>query len=323
MDHADDGGDDDVFIYMGGDQEVPRDVTRIRVHKSVKIITASAFRYCYYLVSMELHDGVEIIEQQAFYNCTVLRGIKLPGVRVIEMYAFANCTALVDVEFGDKLEIIRRNAFYYDCISLANIEIAKVRVIEFAAFNGCDQLTDAKLSKDIEEIGERSFSRCRRLRRIAMPLRANIIGGEYVFSNCINLSQIEIIGGIHKTISSLLLDSWRNEINNEIDRINQDLPNTPANEKTSLIGQWTRSVLQRIEHYKAEHYALVKEFTTLLELALWKAKIDESQDERSLGSGHQPAKKPKIDTKASRQEQRITSGANVVIKNMLPFLKLE
>ncbi len=37
-DHADDG-DDDVFVYMGGRQEVPRDVTHIRVHKSVKNIT--------------------------------------------------------------------------------------------------------------------------------------------------------------------------------------------------------------------------------------------------------------------------------------------
>jgi hypothetical protein len=81
-------------------------------------------------------------------------------------------------------------------------------------------------------------------------------------------------------------------------------------------------VIRRIEHYKSEHYVLLKEFTTLLELALWKAKIDESQDERTLGSD-QSAKKPKLDMKAVRQEARVTSGANIVIKNVLPFLKLE
>ncbi len=81
-------------------------------------------------------------------------------------------------------------------------------------------------------------------------------------------------------------------------------------------------VLERFEHFKSEHRALLKELTTLLELALWKAKLDESQDERSLGSD-QPAKKVKIDMKAVRQEQRITSGANAVIKNVLHFLKLE
>ena len=81
-------------------------------------------------------------------------------------------------------------------------------------------------------------------------------------------------------------------------------------------------VIHRIEHYKSEHYALLKKFTTLLELALWKAKLDESQYERSLGRD-QSAKKAKIDMNAARQEKRITSGASIVIKNVLPFLKLE
>ena len=108
----------------------------------------------------------------------------------------------------------------------------------------------------------------------------------------------------------------------EIDRINQVLPNTGLFDKTEKIHQWMRSVLQRITHYKSEHYILLKDFTTLLELALWKVKLDESQDERSLGMD-QPTKKAKIDVKATRQEQSITSGASIVIKNVLPFLKLE
>ena len=33
-----------VFVYMGGDQEVPRNVTHVRIHKSVKIITREAFQ---------------------------------------------------------------------------------------------------------------------------------------------------------------------------------------------------------------------------------------------------------------------------------------
>ena len=86
--------------------------------------------------------------------------------------------------------------------------------------------------------------------------------------------------------------------------------------------QWMERVIRRIEYYKIKHGALLKEFTTLLELALWKAKLDESREMRSLRSDR-PAKKAKIDIKASRQEQRITSGANIVIKNVLPFLKLE
>src|SRR6056300_1331445 len=106
MDHADDEDDDNVFVYMGGDQEVPEEVTHVRIHKSVKIIRMRAFHNCRNLVSIEMHNGVEIIEEEVFECCSSLRGIKLPGVRVIEEYAFAACTSLADIEFGDKLERI-------------------------------------------------------------------------------------------------------------------------------------------------------------------------------------------------------------------------
>ncbi len=142
---------------------------------------------------------------------------------------------------------------------------------------------------------------------------------------CLDLSQVDLVAGIHKTISSLLLDSWRNDMNDNIDRINRDLPNTHHSNKTVAIHQWMERVLERFEHFKSEHYALLKEFTTLLELALWKAKLDEEFGEalRKKDNESKTTKKPKIDMKAARQEQRITSGASVVIKNVLPFLKLE
>ncbi len=44
--------------------------------------------------------------------------------------------------------------------------------------------------------------------------------------------------------------------------------------------------------------------------------------EKSLGV-KPPAKKSKIDVATDRQEKRITSGASIVIKNVLPFLSLE
>ncbi len=317
-DHADDGND--VFVYMGGNQRVPRNVRYVRIHESVKIIPRSAFRSRQNLVSIEMHDGVEIIEERAFCECPSLRNIKLTGVRVIEEQAFWGCRALTDVEFGNKLETIGGRAFVRT--DLRTIKIPKVRNIEHYAFYGCGQLTEVKLPEGLEGIGDWAFTECPRLRRIAFPLKDNLLGHD-VFFDCGNLSQVDLVEGTHKTISSLLHNSWRNEMKDEIDRINQDLPYAGGYGKTRAIREWMRSVLQRITHYKLEHYTLLKEFTTLLELALWKAKLDESQeDERSLGMD-QPAKKAKIDLKAARQEKRITSGANIVIKNVLPFLKLE
>jgi hypothetical protein len=303
MDHADDEDDDDVFIYMGGDQQVPRDVTHVRVHKSVKIISAMVFHTCEQLVSIEMHDGVEIIEREAFFGCRSLKEIKLPGVRVIEYGAFYDCTALEDVEFGDKLESIRGNAFL-GCRSIRNIKILKVRNIGYGTFAGCDKLTDVELSEDLGRIDDYAFVRCPRLRRVAMPLKGNIFYGGNVFTKCDDLSQVDLVGGIHKTISSLLLDSWRNEMKDEIGSINRDLPNTP-NGKTASMRRWMETVIQRMDHYKREHYALLKNNMTQLELALWKANL------------------PNVDAAVSRQEARVTCGANIIIPHVLSFLNDE
>ena len=100
-------------------------------------------------------------------------------------------------------------------------------------------------------------------------------------------------------------------MNAEIDRINSDLEDTPANEKTRSIEQWIESILERFNHHKTEHKASVKEAMTLLELALWKAKLLDENEEGHIN-----------DEAARRNVRRITSGASDVINNVLPFLAL-
>ena len=106
----------------------------------------------------------------------------------------------------------------------------------------------------------------------------------------------------------------------EIIRINQVLPNTHAEEKTEEIRQWMESFIDKMDHYKAEHYRYVKEGITLLELALWKAKLlDETEDT----AVERQREKAKVDSESVRKEKRIRCGADIVIKNVLPFLQLE
>ncbi len=89
---ADGGGNNNnVFVYMGGDQVVPPRVTHAIVDPSVDTITRRAFYNCRHLVSIEMHDDVKIIEEGALHGCESLRSIKLPGVRVIETDAFHAC----------------------------------------------------------------------------------------------------------------------------------------------------------------------------------------------------------------------------------------
>jgi hypothetical protein len=176
--------------------------------------------------------------------------------------------------------------------------------------------------QDLERIEQNIFWGSA-LRRIAIPLKDNLILDEYAFNHCRNLSRVDtFVGGIHKTISSLHMERWRNDMEEEIDRINQTLPNRYSIDKAAAIRQWIARVLGRIEHYKSEHKMLVKEAMALLELALWKAKLL-NETEGGKSNADELTKKAQIVTKAARKEHRVTCGANIVIKNVLPFLALK
>jgi len=141
------------------------------------------------------------------------------------------------------------------------------------------------------------------------------------FDGCNELATVDIAGGgeINKTISHLSLERWRKEMNQEINRINQILPTSHINDKATMIQEWTQSVLRLMEQYKAEHNNLLKEATTLLELALWKVNLEKIDGGELLET---KAKKAKIDCESARQGKRVTSGVDIIIKNVLPFLAL-
>ena len=248
-------------------------------------------------------------------------------MREIGFEAFLSCSALSDLEFGDKLETIGQGAFQY-CESLRSIKMPSVRTVQAWAFKLCVQLTDIEFGIDLERIGCHSFYSCRSLQRIAIPLKENLFTFDSAqrrytqFENCKNLTTVDIVGAeeINNTVSSLLLERWKDEMNEVIGRINRELPGALADEKSNAIQQWIRSVINGVEHYKAEHNRLLKEHMTQLELAVWKAKLDE-RNENSTQKVQ--AKRAKIDEESAREEDRIVSGADIIIKNVLPFLKLQ
>lgn len=281
-----------VYIYLGGrvPEHLRQRITHARVDASVKVIPDYAFNDCIYMLEVETHDGINKVKTGAFNRCRSLRGVHLPGVRVIEAYAFGHCYNLTFAEFGDKLERIDSHAFYC-CQSLRRIAMP-LKYIVFPMVRAYDLFLDAFSNRQLQ------------------------------FEGCNNLETVNLVGsGIHKTIASLYMDRWRDELKEEVNRFNRVLCNTAHSEKTATIHQWIESVLQRIEHYKTQHIMLLKEATTLLELALWKAKLlDKEKSEEDYLKEN--TKKSKIDHESVRQEPRIISGASIVITNVMPFLKL-
>eukprot|EP00985_Skeletonema_marinoi_P018165 scaffold10072_cov112-Skeletonema_marinoi.AAC.6 len=319
---ADPFDDSDVFVYTGGrvPQHLRRTITRARIDTSIEEIHAGAFMNCYKLRNIEMHRGIRNIGKRAFMRCNSLMEIQLQGVRIIDMEAFKLCDDLMDIKFGDELETIGKLAFHM-CGSLRRVTLHAVSTIELCAFTNCDQLRSVMLPVEgLVTIQGRAFAECPSLRRIAIPLNENMLAGT-VFDDCDGLAKVAPVGGIDKTISSLHLKSWKKEMKREIKRINRALPTLNSEGiQTDGIQQWIESVRRRIEHYKAEHYMLVREAMTLLELALWKAELEANEGEDSQRG---KAKKVKMDMEAVRRELRVTSRADIVVKNVLPFLKLE
>jgi hypothetical protein len=92
-----------------------------------------------------------------------------------------------------------------------------VKTIGEWAFDRCHQLIELDLPADLDTVGQGAFDDCPSLRRITMPLKDNMISAN-VFDGCTNLTTLNLVGGIHKVIASLHMESWRNEMREEINR---------------------------------------------------------------------------------------------------------
>jgi len=317
-------GDRVFFVYRGG--QAPDHVTHVRIDKSVEVIDDHAFDDCEDLVHVETHDGIRKVGWSAFLGCNRLKSIDLRSVLEICIMAFDGCENLTDVKFGDKLETIGKFAFE-ECTSLERLKLPSRITIETMAFHSCKALASIEFSERLDTIQPLAFRYCERLRHIAIPLKRDLLPfdpewqGYNQFKGCDQLTTVHLVGGAHnKTVASLHMECWRTEMIAEINLINQVLPNTPADEKTEPIKQWVDSVIDKMDHFKAEHHRCVEEAVTLLELALWKAKLDEKDENSAEGRTN---KKAKLDAESVRTEKRITCGADMVMKNVIPFLKLE
>ena len=278
---AAEGGNNIVrYVYRGQvDEIIPREATHITVAEGVTFVRTRAFLRHPNIVEVICHENVEKIERYAFHGCPNLRRVVMPGVKILERWAFQNCSALTDVEYG-KLEIIGYDAFF-GCHTLRSIDLPSTSIVEMDAFSNCEALMDVKFGSKLEMIEGAAFYQCVSLERITIPLKDGLITDDDIFMECENLMYVDLVEGeLHETIAALQLEDWRNDMNEEIDSINQILPNARAGyyddewddydpgDKAEAIRTWIRSVLGKIAHYRVEHERLLIEAAATLQLAL-------------------------------------------------------
>jgi hypothetical protein len=123
---------------------VPRDVTHVQVHPSVREIPCGTFEKCEALQQIDFApDGkLEVIGEFAFSKCVSLKSVAIPStVLSIQKGAFQCCFTLISVEFSTGLVAIGEKAFN-DCYGLKNVAIpSTVNEIGDGAFK------DLKLEK--------------------------------------------------------------------------------------------------------------------------------------------------------------------------------
>jgi len=320
-----------IFVYTGGQQVVPSDVTHVRIDRSVEIIPERAFYKRKQLVVVEFHNGVKDIGKLAFAGCTSLRSLNLTGIKTIGSGAFRSCYALMDVdvkfgEFGDQGGTQISERAFDHCTSLRRSKLLGVRQVQKLAFNYCTSLTDVEFDDKLETIDEYAFHHCLLLTRISIPLKDGIFlcpnGRRNQFHSSDNLMTVDLVGieGIRNTISFFVPESDRNDANEYYFVMpNQVLRNVSGFETAEYIKDWIEERIKGLEHGKEIYKPLLNEGMAQLELALWNAKLDENEGELE----REGVRITRGRRQRARKESCVTSGADIVIRNVLPFLEIE
>jgi hypothetical protein len=112
--------------------------------------------------------------------------------------------------------------------------------------------------------------------------------------------------GMSESVEALAFQVWRDYIRNMI-----QTANFQCNTDNTVI---LRRIQAKVAHFEDE-YPRLKEITTILELALWKMKMNEkSHQDMAIHS------QIKTNESSIRKKCRITCGADVVIQHILPYL---
>jgi hypothetical protein len=117
-----------------------------------------------------------------------------------------------------------------------------------------------------------------------------------------------VMCGMSERVGALAFQVWRDHITNMIYTADYkwDKDNRPI----------LRRIQEKLAYFEDELHRL-KEVTSILELAVWKLRMNESILKEST-TRHQ--KKIKTDESSIRQQCRVTCGADSVIRHILPYL---
>ncbi|KAL3931760.1 MAG: hypothetical protein SGBAC_011155 [Bacillariaceae sp.] len=163
----------DVFIYVGEALEnTIGQATRTKSHPKKQVLLPSS-EVPKDLVKVLIHPSVKIIPNGTFSKCERLQEIQ---------FGFSNNSS-IGKQNGSccALEVIGESAFSR-CISLKNVALPKsLKWIRKSAFEGCLTLMSVELCHGLARIDDRAFGDCYGLKNVAIPDTVELVG-ESVFT---------------------------------------------------------------------------------------------------------------------------------------------
>ena len=151
------------------------------------------------LTSIELPNSVTTLHTGAFFNCRVLKDVKLSeGLTTIETDsdgAFQQCVSLTSIELPASLNSTGPCTFA-DCSSLSSVILPQsITSIGFNSFARCTNLITIDIPQNVTTINGAAFQGCSGLKNIVLPSGVTSIGG-YAFDGCSSLKSIILPNGV-------------------------------------------------------------------------------------------------------------------------------
>ncbi|EJK57856.1 hypothetical protein THAOC_22060 [Thalassiosira oceanica] len=261
---------------------------------------SGAFYGCSNLVELQLNEGLKIIGMAAFYFCSALRSVTLPStVTKLCRGAFHDCSGLNELKLNEGLEIIGREAFR-NCRALRSVTLpSTVNKLGEGAFQGCNNLSEVILLG-----GERFMNQdflvhglfneeqgLLNQRSLYDFLVVRQVLGCYAFHNCpLNKVKVSMPKVLSERMERLPRECRRSieERLQGLDRleVTQDGNVLACFPTIDMINGYVHVRDTNLETARSVHRFLrwiafheLKESTILIELAMWKSKIDDSVSE--------------------------------------------
>ena len=268
-----------------------------------------AFSGCSNLAELQLNEGMQTIRDFTFHCCTALRSVTLPStVTKLGGWAFTRCSNLAEVQFNEGLQIICAWAFQH-CTSIRSVTLpSTVTELGYGAFWQCSNLSEViflggerLLTQEFLARGSFSekqgllnhgaiddilFDDDRNFAFNACPLttvkisisRAVIARIARLSPKCRvsvekrirNLPCLELLQDGNVLASFPVVNSAPDDEAEDVSDTETELEETGIQDTNLETARSLYQVLQTIAFHE------LKESSILIELAMWKARIDET-----------------------------------------------